>query len=61
MASMTIAIPKLKQVRLSRTKLGVEIAVKPIPLQSDMTISDYVIEADRKHDNRYAHPQLLLA
>ena len=36
--STAIAVPKLKQVGLSRTKTGAEIAVKLIPLQSDMTI-----------------------
>ena len=37
-ASTAIAVPKLKQVGLSRTKTGVEIAAKLIPLQSDMTM-----------------------
>ena len=36
---MAIAVvPKLKQVGLSRTETGVEIAAKLIPLQSNMTI-----------------------
>ena len=73
-ASTAIAVPKFKQVGLSRTKTGVEIAEKLVLLQSDVTIndSDYVaplIEAlhsrsiyiSWERPTRYAHAQLLLA
>ena len=37
-----MAVPKLKQVGLSRTKTGVEMAAKLIPSHSYITINDYV-------------------
>ena len=51
---MSVAKTKLKQVGLSCTKTGVEIAAKLILLQSDMTINDYVaplIEARHGRQN----------
>ena len=39
-ASTAIAVPKLKQVGLSCTKTGVEIAAKLILLQSNVTINN---------------------
>ena len=68
MASMAIAVPKLRRVGLSCTKTGVEIAAKLILLQNDVTINSYVaplIEGPARLSwecpTRYAHTQLLLA